>query len=50
MGIRKFGLPKQVIKEVQDAFPNLGFHNNLIRLATKEMFVFHRNPLPMMKW
>ena len=50
MGMRRFDLPKQVIKEVQDAFPNLGFHNNLLRLATKELFVYRRNPLPMMKW
>jgi hypothetical protein len=49
MGIRSFGLPKQLIKDVQSAFPNLGFHQNLIRLASKELFVYRRHPLPMMK-
>jgi hypothetical protein len=50
MGMRRFGLAKQIIKDVQDAFPNLGFHNNLLRLATKELFIYRRNPLPMMRW
>ncbi len=50
LGIRKFGLAIEVIHQVQSAFPNLGFHKNLLRLGTKELFINHRNPLPMMKW
>ena len=50
MGMRSFGLAKTNIKNVQNAFPNLGFHKNLVRLATKELFIYRRNPLPMMKW
>jgi hypothetical protein len=50
MGMRRFGLPKDAVLKVQDAFPNLGFHKNLLRLAAKELFTYRRNPLPMMKW
>jgi hypothetical protein len=50
MGIRRFGLPRSVVKEVQDAFPNLGFHGNLMRITIKEFWNRPLNPLPMMKW
>jgi hypothetical protein len=50
MGIRRFGLPRGVVKEVQDAFPNLGFHGNLMRITFKEFWNRPLNPLPMMKW
>jgi hypothetical protein len=49
-GLRSFGLPKVYIQEVLKTFPNLGFHDNLLRLTKEE---FKRNPLkplPMMKW
>jgi hypothetical protein len=49
-GLRRFGLPKSLVVEVQSAFPNLGFHNNLVRIAMKEFWKRPLNPLPMMKW
>jgi len=49
-GLRSFGLPKKSIQQVLKAFPNLGFHTNLMKLGTAELFKYHRNPLPMMKW
>lgn len=49
-GIRRFGLPQSVIRDVEAAFPNLGFHNNLIRIAVKEFWNRPFNPLPMMRW
>ena len=33
MGVLKKGLSKAIVKEVEDAFPNFGFHNTLLRLA-----------------
>jgi hypothetical protein len=50
MGLRRFGLSKSVVREVQGAFPNLGFHQNLIRIMCKEFWNRPLNPLPMMKW
>lgn len=50
MGLRRFGLSRAQIREVQDAFPNLGFHKNLMRIACKEFWSRPFNPLPMMKW
>jgi hypothetical protein len=50
LGLRAFGLPKAFIAEVKAAFPNLGFHQNLLRLTRQQ---FRRSPLhlfPMMKW
>jgi hypothetical protein len=49
-GLRRFGLTCGQVKEVQAAFPNLGFHNNLIRITCKEFWNRPLNPLPMMKW
>jgi hypothetical protein len=50
LGLRRFGLKQSVVKDVQAAFPNLGFHQNLIRIARKEFWKRPLNPLPMMKW
>lgn len=50
MGWRRFGLARQEVKRVQDAFENLGFHRNLVRIAKKEFWSRPFKPLPMMKW
>jgi len=50
LGMRRFGLPRADVREVQSAFANLGFHNNLMRLAWGEFKRHPFNPLPMMKW
>ncbi|MEY4482821.1 MAG: hypothetical protein RL693_273 [Verrucomicrobiota bacterium] len=49
-GLRSFGLPRAQIRKVQDAIENLGFHDNLIRIARKEFWNRPFNPFPMMKW
>ena len=49
-GLRRFGLPGADVKAVQSVFANLGFHNNLMRLAWGEFKRHPLNPLPMMKW
>ena len=49
-GMVKFGLPRRVITDVMQKFPNAGFHLMLIK-RTGKWFVRHPlNPLPMMKW
>ncbi len=50
LGWRRFGLPKNLVREVAAAFPNRGFHKNLTRLAIKQFLKSPWNPLPMMKW
>jgi hypothetical protein len=50
LGLRTFGLPRADVRQVQASFPNLGFHNNLLRLAFKQFLKNPLNPLPMMKW
>ena len=50
LGMVKFGLSKEFITKLKAAFPNAGFHTNLVRLSAK-WFVKHPfNPAPMMKW
>ena len=43
-------LPRNFVHEVSAAFPNLGFHKNLTRLAIQQFLKSPWNPLPMMKW
>ena len=50
LGWCRFGLSRALVRQVSRAFPNLGFHRNLVRLATKQFFRHPLNPLPMMKW
>jgi len=50
LGLRRFGLPRKLVKEVAGIFPNLGFHKNLTRLAVRQFFKTPLNPFPMMKW
>mmetsp|Transcript_85636 Transcript_85636/g.105116 ORF Transcript_85636/g.105116 Transcript_85636/m.105116 type:complete len:219 (+) Transcript_85636:42-698(+) len=48
-GMLRFGLNKNDIKNIQITFPNLGFHDNLNRLA-KQAVMNRQNPIPMYKW
>lgn len=50
LGLRKFTLTREYVRQVQATFPNLGFHDNLLRLAKAEFRRNPLNPLPMMKW
>ncbi len=50
LGAVRFGLPKALINDVKQAFPNADFHKNLGKRAAR-WFVRHPlNPAPMMKW
>lgn len=49
-GTFRQGLSRSRIQEVNQAFPNAGFHKRLVQLAW-HWFVRHPlNPAPMMKW
>ena len=49
-GLVRFGLPRQVVRDVMQTYPNAGFHRMLVKAAGK-WFVKHPfNPVPMMKW
>lgn len=50
LGLRRFGLDRATIRRVSQAFPNLGFHRNLVRLGFKQFLRHPLNPMPMMKW
>lgn len=51
MGWRRFSVPSGYVKSVQNAFPNLGFHDNLLHLTWQQLKKHpFRNPLPMMRW
>ncbi len=49
-GMVRFGLPRKVVNEVMQTFPNAGFHSMLIKLTGKWLVKHPLNPLPMMKW
>lgn len=50
LGLRRFGLPRADVHQVQSAFASLGFHAFLARLAWAEFKRRPFHPLPMMKW
>lgn len=50
LGMVKFGLPKEYIHALKQAFPNAHFHKSLIKRASKWFIRHPLNPLPMMKW
>lgn len=49
-GMVRFGLPRKVVNEVMQTFPNAGFHSMLMKLTGKWLVKHPLNPLPMMKW
>jgi len=50
LGMAKFDLPKNYIKEMKSDLPNAGFHKGLIKKASKWFLRHPLNPAPMMKW
>ena len=49
-GMRRFGLPRAVVREVIAAFPNAGFHRRLAMLTLQRWRRHPWDPLPMMRW
>lgn len=50
MGLLRFGLPRDVLKQLREAFPNQGFHKRLVQLTMQRMSKHPLSPLPMFKW
>lgn len=50
LGVVTFGIPRNFIKEVQQAFPNEGFHKMLLQSAFGWFRAHPLSPPPFMKW
>lgn len=50
LGQLRFGLPRERVAEIRQAFPNAGFHRLLVRLSCKQLLTRPWSPLPMMRW
>ena len=49
-GLLAHGLPREFIRQVQAAFPNVGLHRILLRLGWQRLRTHPLNPLPMFRW
>lgn len=49
-GIVSFGLPRKVLREIFDAWPDAGFHKRLLQLSARRLVTHPWNPLPMLRW
>ncbi|HEY9102500.1 hypothetical protein [Chitinimonas sp.] len=49
LGLRRFGLPRSLMREVNAVFPNEGFHWRLVQLSASQAWHHPLNPLPMFK-
>lgn len=50
LGMRRFGLSRAWIRQVQLAFPDAGFHRKLMQLALQRVRQHPLSPLPMFKF
>lgn len=50
LGLRRFGLTGDFIRQVQEHFPNAGFHRMLLQLGIARAIRHPLSPLPMFKW
>ncbi|MFY0639773.1 MAG: hypothetical protein JXR16_01920 [Bermanella sp.] len=50
LGLARFHLPKNFVKDMQAALPNAGFHKSLLKKGAKWFLRHPLNPAPMMKW
>ena len=50
LGIIKFGLDASFVKDIRSAFPNLGFHSGLVRLAARWICRHPLDPIPVLRW
>lgn len=49
LGLKRFGIPKPLIKQLNKQFPSLGFHRMLLKMTGKNFLQHPLNPLPMFK-
>ncbi len=50
LGMRAFGLRRSLVRRVQRAFPNAGFHVRLLKLTARQALLDPLRPLPMLRW
>ena len=50
LGIVRFALPRDYVREVKERFPNGGFHKRLVQLTAKWWVRHPLNPVPVLKW
>ncbi|MBW2242841.1 MAG: HD domain-containing protein [Deltaproteobacteria bacterium] len=50
LGILRFGIPGPFLREVQQAFPDCGFHRRLVVLTLDRLRTHPFSPLPMFHW
>jgi hypothetical protein len=50
LGMIRFGLPREFIRETRRVFPIAGFHRRVIQFSLKWGVRHPLNPLPMFKW
>lgn len=48
-GLRAFGLPRKLLREIFAAWPDAGFHKRLVQLSLKRLRTHPWNPLPMVR-
>jgi hypothetical protein len=49
LGLVRMGLPRRLITELKEAFPNRGFHLRLVKLGSAWFIKHPLNPLPMFR-
>ena len=50
LGLVKFSLSKNLVKQIKKEYPNKGFHKTLVKRAISWFVKHPLNPAPMMKW
>jgi len=48
-GLRTFGLPRSLLREIFAKWPSAGFHKRLVQLELRRLRTHPWNPLPMLK-
>jgi len=49
LGLRTFGLPRSLLRDIFAAWPGAGFHKRLLQLELKRLRTHPWNPLPMVR-
>jgi len=49
LGVRMFGMPRKLLRELFSTWPDAGFHKRLVQLMFKRLVTHPWSPLPMVK-
>jgi hypothetical protein len=50
LGLVRFDVDRDLIRSLQQVFPNAGFHRRLLQLTWRQLRQNPLNPAPMMRW